>query len=483
MKAAIYTRVSTDIQAEVEFNSCEAQELKIKSFIASQEKMEIFKVYSDQGYSGASLERPALKEMLNDIQQGKVDIVISYKIDRLTRSPKDFYQLIEIFDKNNVSFLSITERFDTSTPSGRLLRNIMLTFAQFERELISERIRDKIIEKAKKGLWCNGRPPFGYVRDDRKLVIEPKDAAIVRKMFETYADSPSVAEVYNKLKSDGVKNRSGLPFTKTSIDAMLKNVFYAGKTKHKENVYHGVHEPIVSPELFEEIRKLRSTVPEKKMTSYNYSYFPGIVRCKECGSFMTAVFTNKIKNGRRMRYFYYRCSSIVKRDRSFCSIKQVSADRLDKYIIENLDKIRKNKQYLDSLIYVLNHNGEGVADGIALNGSSSPIEAERLQEILKSIVDASKLKGKTEKRIIMKRHIEKVIYSKETIEVKILYSESGEAAYGPQSDPSAEGNDRSANNKAACRDASAAPSRPTSAMVRCESKLGARGVEPLTSSV
>ena len=176
MKAAIYTRVSTDNQAEVEFNSCEAQELKIKSFIASQEKMEIYKTYSDQGYSGASLERPALKEMLNDIQQGKIDIVISYKIDRLTRSPKDFYQLIEIIDKNGASFLSITERFDTSTPSGRLLRNIMLTFAQFERELISERIRDKMLEKAKKGLCSNGKIPFGYIRNDKKVVVEPKEA-------------------------------------------------------------------------------------------------------------------------------------------------------------------------------------------------------------------------------------------------------------------------------------------------------------------
>jgi len=155
MKAAIYTRVSTDTQAEVEFNSCATQESKIRSFIKSQNNIEVYKVYSDAGYSGANTDRPALQEMLRDIHNGKIDIVIAYKIDRLTRSPKDFYHLVEVFDNNNVSFLSITERFDTSTPSGRLLRNIMLTFAQFERELISERIRDKIFEKAKKGLWYN----------------------------------------------------------------------------------------------------------------------------------------------------------------------------------------------------------------------------------------------------------------------------------------------------------------------------------------
>src|SRR3989339_1585058 len=184
MKAAIYTRVSTDSQADVEFNSCATQESKIMSFIASQDKMDVYKVYSDQGYTGANTDRPALKNMLADIQQGRIDIVISYKIDRLTRSPKDFYQLIEIFEKHNVSFLSITERFDTSTPSGRLLRNIMLTFAQFERELISERIRDKMKERAKKGYWNISSTPFGYKRVDKKLIIHPKEAAIVRKIYE-----------------------------------------------------------------------------------------------------------------------------------------------------------------------------------------------------------------------------------------------------------------------------------------------------------
>ncbi len=133
LKCAIYTRVSTDAQAEVEFNSCEAQQNKINSFIQSQEDMKVFKVYSDLGFTGANTNRPALQQMFSDIKDGKINLVIAYKIDRLTRSPKDFYQLIEVFDKYDVSFISVTERFDTSTPSGRLLRNIMLTFSQFER--------------------------------------------------------------------------------------------------------------------------------------------------------------------------------------------------------------------------------------------------------------------------------------------------------------------------------------------------------------
>jgi len=151
MNCAIYTRVSTDNQAEKDFSSCEAQEEKIRAFVKSQNNWEVFKVYSDAGYTGANLNRPALQELLQDIKQGKINIVLAYKIDRLTRSPKDFYQLIEFFENCKVDFISITERFDTSTPAGRLLRNIMLTFAQFERELASERTKDKMLERAKKG--------------------------------------------------------------------------------------------------------------------------------------------------------------------------------------------------------------------------------------------------------------------------------------------------------------------------------------------
>jgi len=169
-KCAIYTRVSTDNQAEVDFNSCQAQEEKIKSFINSQENLYVYKVYCDPGFSGAILERPALGQMLGEIEEGKINTVIVYKIDRLTRSPKDFYYLMEVFEQYKVDFISITERFDTSTPAGRLLRNIMLTFAQFERELTSERTRDKLQERANKGMWNGGNIPYGYVARDKRLV-------------------------------------------------------------------------------------------------------------------------------------------------------------------------------------------------------------------------------------------------------------------------------------------------------------------------
>ena len=288
MRAAIYTRVSSDSQVEVEFNSCEAQEVKIRSFISSQNDIEVYKVYSDEGYTGANMNRPGLTNMLSDVQDGKIDVIISYKIDRLTRSPKDFYYLIEIFEKQNASFISTTERFDTSTPSGRLLRNIMLTFGQFERELTSERIRDKKAEMAKKGMWSSGKPPFGYMKEDKKLVIDPVYSNTIKKIFDTYITTGSVSVVYNTLKSNNMFNRKGSPFLKTVICDILRNVVYKGMILHKGNTYQGLHEPIVSPEMFEEAQDLHKQRVYGRVV-HNY-IITRVVSCKSWGYVMSEVF-------------------------------------------------------------------------------------------------------------------------------------------------------------------------------------------------
>jgi hypothetical protein len=351
----------------------------------------------------------------------------------------------------------------------------MLTFAQFERELISERIKDKILEKARKGLWGPGRAPFGYERDGNKLVIVPDEAKIVKTIFEDFLETHSTQRIYDKLKANKQFNRSGLPHSKTGLDSILKSVVHAGMIEHKGTIYQGLHEPIISKEIFDEVQNIRKDhVRPKKMTTFNFSLFPGLIRCKECGSAMCAVFTNKCKyaNNKRTRYFYYRCSVIDKRDRSFCGIRQVSADRLDKFIIDNLDRIRKNKQYLDSLTYVLNNESNGGLSGCEPAGGTSPIRTERVQEILKTVIDAAKLKGKTEKRLAIKRHIEKVIYSKETIEVKLLYSDSVEAASDLLRRPPAEGKFSADQIDAATfRHHSVPQSRRPSAMVRCKRKM------------
>jgi len=364
-QCAIYTRVSTDLQAEKEFSSCESQEEKIQSFIQSQNNWQIFRVYSDAGYSGANLNRPALQELLEDVKQKKIDIVLAYKIDRLTRSPKDFYQLIEFFEKYNVSFISVTERFDTSTPAGRLLRNIMLTFAQFERELASERTKDKMLERAKKGFYNGGYAPFGYKRENKKLIINKREAEIVRLIFETYIETHSIAKAYNLLKEKNIKNQQGKPFYKTALSFILCNPVYAGKVKHNDKIYQGIHQPIISEEIFEMAQKIHRK-KLKKFRVYRYFLFGGLVNCGNCNFKMSPCFTNKYSKGELERYYYYRCNSTHHKDWQSCPIKQVSAERLENYILENLERISLDKDYIENFVFRLNY-GQNIPHGLDTN--------------------------------------------------------------------------------------------------------------------
>lgn len=185
-------------------------------------------------------------------------MVIVYKMDRLTRSPKDFYHLIELFEKHNVGFISVTERFDTSTPSGRLLRNIMLTFAQFERELTSERIRDKMLQRANKGLWNGGSIPFGYKAEKKKLVVQSKEAGILNKIYKTYISTASLYATYAMLKAINIKNRNGSTFSKSSLYYILRNINYTGKVRYAGKVHEGAHPRIIPEELFSSAQDLHN---------------------------------------------------------------------------------------------------------------------------------------------------------------------------------------------------------------------------------
>jgi len=423
-KCAIYTRVSTDAQAEKEFSSCESQEEKIRSFILSQNNWQIGKVYSDAGFTGANTNRPALQELFEDIRQNKVDIVLAYKIDRLTRSPKDFYQLIEFLEKYNVSFISTTERFDTSTPAGRLLRNIMLTFAQFERELTSERTKDKLIERAKKGFCNGGKAPFGYQRKDKKLVIVKKQAETIRLIFETYLENSSVDSVYQLLKNKDIKTNKGNYFTKGLLARVLRNPTYAGKIRYAGNLYQGIHQPIISEELFE----LAQNAHKKRVRKYRiYRKFllGGLIKCDECGSFMSPCFTNKHKRGKLKRYYYYRCSSTSKKGWDYCSNKEVSADRLEQYLLENLERISMDNNYIEMLALKLNQ-GLNTTPCVGSEPSKvcskfSGFEPTKITSLLKSFVVTLKNKKGVERNLFAKKFVQKILYSKKSIKIALHY--------------------------------------------------------------
>ena len=430
---AIYTRVSTDNQAEKEFSSCEAQEEKIRSFVASQNNWQIFKVYSDAGYSGATLNRPGLQQLLSDLKKEKIDIVLVYKIDRLTRSPKDFYQLIEFFEQAKIDFISITERFDTSTPAGRLLRNIMLTFAQFERELTSERTRDKMLERAKKGLWNGGLIPYGYSRQDKKLIINPKEAEIIKSIFEKYLETQSLSAVYKFLKEKGIKNRVGKNFSKTNIAHILRNVVYIGKVKNRDKIFQGIHEPIVSEEIFALAQKIHKQ-KLKNFRVYKNFLFGGLVQCEECGSKMTSCFTNKKDNGKLKRYYYYRCTSTLRQDWQTCSVKQVSAERLENFCLENLERISVDKNYIENLVFRLNNDLQaGCRAGYELTESCSKFSVETISNTLKFFLAGLKKTKGIERNLLAKRFLEKILYSPETIKIRFIYRQNPADFGGPKS--------------------------------------------------
>jgi len=359
MKCAIYTRVSTDNQAEKEYNSCEAQEERIKSYIKSQDELSLYKIYSDPGYSGANIERPALGRMLKDIVDGKIDCVLCYKIDRLTRSPKDFYTLIELFENQGVSFISITEHFDTATPSGRLLRNIMLTFAQFERELATERTKDKMYQRAKKGMWNGGTVPYGYKNENKKLVINPEESKFLKEMFKIYIETKSLAETRRRINKK-YKTRKGKKFSTTTVDNILRNPLYYGKLPYKGNLYDGIHKPIITKGMFLKAQSFRKRRYRRK-TKIDHVYFlQGLLKCSECGSTMTPTYTkNKHKDGITPRYTkYYRCTKTYKHEWDSCNIKSVNADRIEDFVIEKLKEISKEEKTINKIVERENKNDE-----------------------------------------------------------------------------------------------------------------------------
>ncbi len=425
MKCAVYTRVSTDNQAEKEFNSCEAQEAKIRSFINSQDNMEVFKVYSDPGYTGANINRLALNEMLDDIRQNKINLVVSYKIDRLTRSPKDFYQLIELFERHGVDFISVTERFDTSTPSGRLLRNIMLTFAQFERELVSERTRDKMLQRAQKGMWNGGSVPFGYKAENRKLVINEKDAKVVRNIYESYVTSGSLFEVYNELKSKDIRDKKGLNFAKSGIYSILRNPVYTGKTKYAGKLSQGQHQPIISEDIFNLAQEIHK---KKKQTLLVYRNYPlaGLVKCRDCGVHMTLTHTNKMKRGKTKKYYYYRCTKTLKRDWHECGTKHVSAPRLDNYVFQNLERIALDRQYIESLMFRLNNYPSGNDRGYELSDEKPKLSGNIFQQTLQCFIEGINQKKGIDKNLWAKKFIINILYSKSDIQINLYYSTGSE---------------------------------------------------------
>ena len=286
-RCAIYTRKSTEEGLDMAFNSLDAQREACEAYIKSQRSegwLLLPTAYDDGGFSGGSMERPGLKRLMADVQAGKVDVIVVYKVDRLTRALSDFAKIVDVLDAAGASFVSVTQAFNTTTSMGRLTLNVLLSFAQFEREVIAERVRDKVAASRAKGIWMGGSVPFGYDVVDKKLVPNPEEAAQVRRMFERYLVLGAVRPLVAELKREGLLNRprnghegevQARPFARGQLYWLLSNVTYIGKVQHKGNVYEGEHEAIVPLALWDEVqaaisgaRVRRTKAPAQRSASW-----------------------------------------------------------------------------------------------------------------------------------------------------------------------------------------------------------------------
>src|SRR3712207_4079823 len=306
LRCAVYTRKSTEEGLDKEFNTLDAQRDACEAYVASQRAEGWTLVrdrYDDGGFSGGTLERPALRRLLADIEAGRVDVVVVYKIDRLSRSLTDFAKLVDVFEARGVTFVSVTQAFNTTTSMGRLTLNVLLSFAQFEREVIGERIRDKVAASKARGMWMGGKVPLGYDVRDRRLVVNDAEAARVRRAFELFAETGSGVETVRRLRDEGVAVRSGRPLNKGDVYKLLHNHTYVGEVAHKGQVYPGEHRAIVPRELWDRAHAILRVSPRVRANA-NRQQAPALLKGLIFGVDGRALSpTHCRKRGRLYRYY------------------------------------------------------------------------------------------------------------------------------------------------------------------------------------
>jgi len=332
LRCAVYTRNFTDEGLDMEFNSLDAQREACEAYIASQKPEGWVLVpdrHDDGGFSGGTLERPALKRLLTDIEVGRVDVVVIYKIDRLSRSLMDFAKLVEVFDRRNVTFVSVT-----TTSMGRLTLNVLLSFAQFEREVIGERIRDKIAASRRKGMWMGGYPVLGYEVKDRKLIVNEAEAATVRKIFERFVRVGSITTLARTLAVEGMKTKQGSPVDKGFLYRLLRNRTYLGEAVHKGVAYPGEHTAIVNQGLWDKVQAILRESPRRR-AAHTRAQRPALLKrliFGPTGSAMTPTHTRR----RGKLYRYYVSNKLLKHGTDACPIRRVPAGEIENAVVDQI---------------------------------------------------------------------------------------------------------------------------------------------------
>ena len=366
LRCAVYTRKSSEEGLEQEFNSLHAQREACESYIASQRSegwVLVRDQYDDGGISGGTLERPGLKRLLADIEDGLVDVVVVYKIDRLSRSLMDFSKLVEVFDRNGVTFVSVTQSFNTTTSMGRLTLNILLSFAQFEREVTAERIRDKVRASRMKGMWMGGCPPLGYEVKSRKLVENPADATHVRWVFARFIEIGSGTVLARELAERGVTTARGHRIDKKFIYRMLNNRVYIGEAVHKGTSYPGEHKGIIGREVWDKVHAILTESPRKR-ASNTRADTPALLKGLLYGPNGAAFSPTHTRKGGRL-YRYYVSQSVLKHGAGSCPVGRVPAGEIEAAVMGQLRAVFRQPEIIAGTWKAARAQDGGIAEAAA----------------------------------------------------------------------------------------------------------------------
>lgn len=408
-RCAVYCRVSTDERLSQEFNSIDAQKEAGQAYIVSQRTEGWSPVavdYDDGGFSGGNMERPALKRLMIDIEKGMIDIVVVYKIDRLTRSLADFSKMVEVFERQKVSFVSVTQQFNTTTSMGRLMLNVLLSFAQFEREVTGERIRDKIAASKRKGMWMGGVPPMGYDVDKRQLVINESEAAVVRRIFEDMLTIGSPTQIAANLTQEGITTkawttrdgqaRAGARIDKKFLHKLLRNRIYLGEIGHKGSWFPGAHEAIIDKVLWDKVHEIltkdgHQRSVETKTRSRTDALLRGLLYAPT-GERMYPTYAKK--NGRMYRY--YVAQSEARHGAPGKNYQRLPALEIEGAVEAQILNILSSPESIESVVRHIKCNGRQVDEATAVLAMGRlynvwdqlfPLERHRIANLMIARVD------------------------------------------------------------------------------------------------
>lgn len=347
LRCAVYTRKSSEEGLEQEFNSLHAQREACEAYIASQRSegwVLVRDQYDDGGISGGTLERPALQRLLTDIEDGLVDVVVVYKIDRLSRSLMDFSKLVEVFDRNGVTFVSVTQSFNTTTSMGRLTLNILLSFAQFEREVTAERIRDKVRASRMKGMWMGGPTPFGYAVKNRKLILDEEDAQHLRWIFARFLELGSCTELAREVASQGIRTKRGNRIDKKALYRMLNNRVYIGEAVHKGESYPGEHDAIIDRATWDKVHSILTDRPRTR-AARTRAQTPALLKGLIYGPDGAAFSPSHTRKGGKL-YRYYVSQTLLKHGAGSCPVGRVSAGEIEDAVIDQLRAVFRQPEII-----------------------------------------------------------------------------------------------------------------------------------------